>query len=114
MRQTEAFRSEGRVGADHTPDHYARPGAESVETDAIGIAYDLAGACLEADISVRCRVLLQPELTIPSIAFRCGYSPVQNFNATFRQLTATTPAAYRREALQHRIVRAVDRHRHRG
>ncbi len=60
-------------------------------------------------IDTACRLLLQPELTIPTIAFRCGYSAVQNFNVTFRQLTATTPAAYRRKALQGHAPRAADR-----
>jgi LacI family transcriptional regulator len=46
------------------------------------------------------RLLLQPDLGLPDVAERCGYSAIQNFTRTFRQMTGTTPGAYRRLALR--------------
>ena len=45
------------------------------------------------------RLLLQPEMSMPEIAERCGFSAVQNLTRTFRQIMQTTPAAYRRNML---------------
>jgi LacI family transcriptional regulator len=47
------------------------------------------------------RLLLRPELGVVGVAERCGFSKVQ-FNRTFRQVTGTTPAAYRRSVLRGR------------
>ncbi|HYO10248.1 MAG TPA: substrate-binding domain-containing protein [Tepidisphaeraceae bacterium] len=46
------------------------------------------------------RLLLQPDLSLPEIAQRCGFSAVQNFARLFSQEVGTTPAAYRRNALR--------------
>jgi LacI family transcriptional regulator len=43
------------------------------------------------------RLLRQPELTIPDIAERCGFSAFQSFHRFFQQHTKTTPAAYRKQ-----------------
>lgn len=48
------------------------------------------------------RLLLQPELKVVEVAERCGFSAVQNFARAFREVMRTTPAAYRRAALQGR------------
>ena len=46
------------------------------------------------------RLLLQPELTLPAVAERCGFAVVQNFGRAFVSATGTTPGAYRRAARQ--------------
>lgn len=46
------------------------------------------------------RMLMQPDLTIPAIAERCGYSAVQNFTRVFRQVVGKTPATYRRARIE--------------
>lgn len=45
------------------------------------------------------RLLLQPDLSLPEIASRCGFSEIKNFYRAFRSVTETTPAAFRRSAL---------------
>jgi LacI family transcriptional regulator len=45
------------------------------------------------------RLLLRPEFGVIHVAERCGFSKVQ-FMRAFRQLTGTTPAVYRRQALR--------------
>lgn len=45
------------------------------------------------------RLLLQPDLGIPEIADRCGFSAVQSFNRFFRQQVGVTPAVFRRQAV---------------
>ena len=45
------------------------------------------------------RLLLRPEFGVMQVAERCGLSKVQ-FMRAFRQLTGTTPAAYRRQVLR--------------
>lgn len=45
------------------------------------------------------RLLLQPDLTIADISYRCGFSAVQNFTQAFREAAGATPAAYRRKLL---------------
>jgi LacI family transcriptional regulator len=45
------------------------------------------------------RLLLRPEFGVMQVGERCGFSKVQ-FIRAFRQLTGTTPAAYRRHALR--------------
>jgi LacI family transcriptional regulator len=44
------------------------------------------------------RLLTQSDMTVAQITGRCGYIGDNNFHAAFRQLTGTTPAAFRREA----------------
>ena len=51
-------------------------------------------------IETACQMLRQPDLTIPYIAHRCGYSAAQTFNKVFRAVTGTSPAAYRRKELR--------------
>src|SRR5205807_2305911 len=46
------------------------------------------------------RLLLQPELTLPDIAEKCGFAVVQNFGRAFLGATGVTPGAYRRTARQ--------------
>lgn len=43
--------------------------------------------------------LLRSHLPIAEIAFRCGFAHQEHLTRTFRKLTGTTPAAYRREVL---------------
>ncbi len=45
------------------------------------------------------RLLLRPDLTLPFIASRCGFTAVPNFGHTFRKNTGVTPGQYRRSAL---------------
>jgi LacI family transcriptional regulator len=42
------------------------------------------------------RLLTQPELPLPEVAERCGFSTVQSFHRNFRQATGESPAAWRR------------------
>lgn len=49
-------------------------------------------------------LLLRPELGLLDIAQRCGYSAIANFHVAFKNLTQTTPAAYRRAALRGRTT----------
>lgn len=49
-------------------------------------------------IEVAKRLLLQPELSLPDIAIRCGFAANQNFGRAFLKLIGTTPGAYRRTA----------------
>jgi LacI family transcriptional regulator len=44
------------------------------------------------------RLLLQPELTLPDVAERCGFAVVQNFGRAFAGFTGTTPGTFRRAA----------------
>jgi len=44
------------------------------------------------------RLLTHSDMTVAQITRRCGYVGDNNFHAAFRQLTGTTPAAFRREA----------------
>jgi len=46
------------------------------------------------------RLLLQPELRLPEIAERCGFSVMQTFTRAFRINAKITPAAYRRRTLR--------------
>ncbi|HYO11321.1 MAG TPA: substrate-binding domain-containing protein [Tepidisphaeraceae bacterium] len=46
------------------------------------------------------RLLLEPDLTLPTIADRCGFSTLANFHRAFRIQTDSTPAAFRRDALR--------------
>jgi LacI family transcriptional regulator len=46
------------------------------------------------------RLLLQPDLSMPEIAERCGYSAIQNFTRTFRITLGMTPGVYRRRSLR--------------
>lgn len=43
------------------------------------------------------QLLIHSDLPAPLIAQRCGFSYVQQFNATFRRATSMTPTAYRRQ-----------------
>jgi LacI family transcriptional regulator len=52
-----------------------------------------------------CRLLLQPDLTLPDISERCGFSSIQSFNRFFSQRHEITPAAYRRQSLRGDRVR---------
>jgi LacI family transcriptional regulator len=45
------------------------------------------------------RLLLQPGLTLPAIAERCGFSDGSAFGRAFRRTTGRSPAAYRRGTL---------------
>jgi LacI family transcriptional regulator len=46
------------------------------------------------------RLLLQPELTLPEVADRCGFAAHQNFGRAFLKITGTTPGVYRRTSLR--------------
>jgi AraC family transcriptional regulator len=43
--------------------------------------------------------LLRSQLPIAEIAFRCGFAHQEHLTRTFRKLTGTTPAAYRRNVM---------------
>jgi LacI family transcriptional regulator len=45
------------------------------------------------------RLLLRPDLTLPVIAARCGFTAVPNFGQTFRKVTGVTPGQFRRSSL---------------
>jgi LacI family transcriptional regulator len=49
------------------------------------------------------RLLIQPALTIPEIALRCGFSSSPTFGRAFLRIVGTTPAAYRRTALMRSV-----------
>jgi LacI family transcriptional regulator len=53
------------------------------------------------------RLLLQPDMPIPTIAERCGYSAVQSFNRAFLQRAGITPAAFRRQSLKGQMARLL-------
>lgn len=44
------------------------------------------------------------DLPIKTIAFRCGFKTVQHFSRVFKAHTGTTPAAFRKNAVQRRWV----------
>lgn len=46
------------------------------------------------------RLLLQPELTLPDIAERCGFAANQNLGRAFKDAVGVTPGAYRRAAIR--------------
>jgi LacI family transcriptional regulator len=48
------------------------------------------------------RLLLQPDLSLPTIAVRCGFASQANLSRAFAQALGTTPAAYRRQMLARR------------
>lgn len=50
----------------------------------------------ELRIAYACRLLLNRELSVTSIAFECGYQNLSNFNKFFRKITGQTPLQYRR------------------
>lgn len=50
----------------------------------------------EVRVGVACRMLVETELPVASIAAECGFRNLANFNRRFRELRRTTPRAYRR------------------
>ena len=46
------------------------------------------------------RLLLQPGLTLPDVAERCGFAANQNLGRAFLKVTGMTPGAYRRAAVR--------------
>lgn len=46
------------------------------------------------------RLLLQPGLTLPDIAERCGFAANQNLGRAFKDATGVTPGVYRRAAIR--------------
>jgi AraC-like DNA-binding protein len=50
----------------------------------------------ELRIGHACKLLLDDELSITSIAFECGYQNLTNFNKFFKRITGLTPSRYKR------------------
>jgi LacI family transcriptional regulator len=46
------------------------------------------------------RLLLQLELTLPDVAYRCGFTAVSTFGQTFRKVFGITPGDFRRTSLR--------------
>jgi len=52
----------------------------------------------EIRVSNACKLLIETDLGISEIAFKCGYKTASNFNQLFKKLTGTTPKEYRKLA----------------
>jgi LacI family transcriptional regulator len=60
------------------------------------------------------RLLLAPDMPIPTIAERCGYSAVQSFNRAFLERVGITPAAFRRQSVKGTMGAAAGKTDHAG
>ncbi|QBN20140.1 AraC family transcriptional regulator [Flavobacterium nackdongense] len=52
----------------------------------------------EIRVSNACKLLIETDLGISEIAYKCGYKTASNFNQLFKKLTKTTPKEYRQKA----------------
>lgn len=52
----------------------------------------------EIRVSNACKLLIETDLGISEIAYKCGYKTASNFNQLFKKLTGTTPKEYRKKA----------------
>lgn len=50
----------------------------------------------EVRIAQACKLLMQTELTISEIAYKCGYQTFSNFNHFFKKITQLTPKEYKK------------------
>ncbi len=59
---------------------------------------------LEAKIKKAKKLLLNDELSITTIAKKCGYSTLRGFQICFTNSTGTSPSEYRKSALNNRFI----------
>ena len=52
----------------------------------------------EVRISAACRYLLDTDSAVSEIAYNCGYKTVSNFNKLFKNISGSSPKAYRESA----------------
>lgn len=52
----------------------------------------------EIRVSNAYKLLIETDLRISEIAYKCGYKTASNFNQLFKKLTGTTPKEYRKQA----------------
>lgn len=52
----------------------------------------------EVRISKACSYLLETDLPISDVAYKCGYKTISNFNRNFKGITQTSPKKYRENA----------------
>lgn len=55
---------------------------------------------IEMRISHACRLLMETQQSILSIAYECGFNNLSNFNLQFRKIKGQTPRAFRNNAQQ--------------
>lgn len=52
----------------------------------------------EIRVSNACKLLIETDIGISEIAYKCGYKTASNFNQLFKKLMGTTPKEYRKKA----------------
>lgn len=52
----------------------------------------------EVRVSNACKMLIETDMGISEVAYKCGYKTASNFNQLFKKLTGTTPKEYRKKA----------------
>lgn len=52
----------------------------------------------EIRVSNACKLLIETDLGIAEVAYKCGCKTASNFNQLFKKLTGTTPKEYRKKA----------------
>ena len=52
----------------------------------------------EIRVSNACKYLIETDMNMSEIAYKCGYKTASNFNMLFKKLTGTTPKEYRKNA----------------
>jgi AraC-like DNA-binding protein len=52
----------------------------------------------EIRVSNACKMLIETDMGISEVAYKCGYKTASNFNQLFKKLTGTTPKEYRKKA----------------
>ena len=52
----------------------------------------------EIRVSNACKLIIETDMGIAEIAYKCGYKTASNFNQLFKKLTGTTPKEYRKKA----------------
>ena len=52
----------------------------------------------EIRVSNACKLLIETDMGIAEIAYKCGYKAASNFNQLFKKIIGTTPKEYRKNA----------------